>query len=84
MLYAPQHTDAGHALRQMRRPAWRALSRAERIVARETAKATMDMMIFGTGYTRQGDLGAWRRDGSDILRHVPAESVWSEMDRKES
>lgn len=71
MITAPQNTEAGRLLRQMSRAAWRDLWRAERIVRRETAKAFYDAMIFGVGYSRWGKLGAWERDGSDVLRSIP-------------
>lgn len=76
MIWSPQHTEAGVVLRRMRRPLWRAMWRAERIVRRETEKAFMDSVVFGAGYTQPGDLGEWRRDGSDIVRHIPTPDIW--------
>jgi hypothetical protein len=68
-------TTAG--CRTINREEWHTLHRAARIIVRETAKATQDMMIFGTGATQWGDLGEWQRDGSDMLRHVPIEDIWA-------
>lgn len=36
----------------------------------------MDSVVFGAGYTQPGDLGEWRRDGSDIVRHIPTPDIW--------
>lgn len=61
----------------MTRAAWRAFYRAMRITRRESEKAFMDAVVFGTGWTKAGDHGEWKRDGSDIVRHVPTLEVWN-------
>lgn len=60
----------------MTRAAWRIYWRANRIIARETARSLGDAMIFGAGFMRWGDFGDWRRDGSDVVRFVPASEVF--------
>lgn len=60
----------------MSRTEWRRFYRAYRITRRENDKAMIDMAIFGIGYTKSGDMGNWRRDGSDILRYVSFSDIW--------
>jgi hypothetical protein len=59
-------------LRAIPRSAWRHMSRAQRIIAREHSKAFCDAVIYGSGFVRMGDLGTWKRDGSDVAQYVSA------------
>lgn len=63
MINAPQHSEAGRWLRGMSRSSWRALYRLLRISARESAKATEDAFIYGTGCARI--------DATLGVQHVP-------------
>lgn len=60
----------------MTREAWRRWWRADRIIRRETAKASRDMLLYGTGFTRKGDFGEWKRDGSDVMQRVDPREVF--------
>ena len=49
----------------MSKTSWKIWYRQLRIVRRESHKAFMDMMVYGTGFTEIG------HDIPDLIRHVP-------------
>lgn len=55
--------------RKFNRATWKYLYRQYRIVVRESWKAHMDMVLFGSGYVKIGS------DIPDYIRHVPIEDV---------
>jgi hypothetical protein len=55
--------------RSMNRATWKMLWRQIRITKREVLKATMDTMVFGTGFCRIGD------NVSDLIEHVPVHQI---------
>ena len=73
-MFAAQNTEAGQFIRRwMGRSQWRMWWRTYRIVCRETALATEDMMIYGTGFTITGP------DVPDGIRRVPPWEVQIEL-----
>lgn len=65
----------------MKRREWKIEWRRQRIVRRESLKATLDQIIFGTGFVKYGAMGEFQRDGSDVARHIPADQVFLTLER---
>lgn len=53
------------------RKRWKAAYRQFRIIRRETRKAQLDMMCFGTGYVYIGP------NAPDYIKHIPAPEIYN-------